>query len=116
MNEAIMKPFIFTTLFFFAFIGATQAQEVRDHKQAAIQNYVWNFTNGNIGVIESSFETVLQFREIYPEGDFTPVIRRLNRLSQNGPTESIRTKALLVSAMLENPDVKVADLLLTLNR
>lgn len=111
-----MKPWIITALLFTATIGSAQAQEVRDHKQAAIQNYVWNFTNGNIGVMESSFETVLQLRDIYPEGDFTPVIRRLNRLSRTGPTESIRTKAMLVSAMLENPDMKVADLYLTLHR
>lgn len=111
-----MKPWIITALLFTVAIGSAQAQEVRDHKQAAIQNYVWNFTNGNIGVMESSFETVLQLRDIYPEGDFTPVIRRLNRLSRTGPTESIRTKAMLVSAMLENPDAKVADLYLTLHR
>lgn len=111
-----MKSWIITALLFTTTIGFAQAQEVRDHKQAAIRNYVWNFTNGNIGVMESSFETVLQLRDIYPEGDFTPVIRRLNRLSRTGPTESIRTKAMLVSAMLENPDMKVADLYLTLHQ
>jgi hypothetical protein len=111
-----MKSILLTALLFTAWIGSAQAQEVRDHKQAAIENYVWNFTKGNIGVMESSFETILKFREIYPDGDFTPVIRRLNRLSRTGPTESIRTKAILVSAMLENPDMKVADLYLTLHR
>jgi hypothetical protein len=111
-----MKPWIITALLFTATFGSAQAQEVRDHKQAAVQNYVWNFTHGNIGVMESSFETVLQLRDVYPDGDFTPVIRRLNRLSRTGPTESIRTKAMLVAAILEHPDMKVADLYLTLHR
>jgi hypothetical protein len=112
-----MKSWIITALLFFtATNGFAQAQEVRDHKQAAVENYVWNFTHGNIGVMESSFETLLQFRDIYPQGDYTPVIRRLNRLSRTGPTESIRTKAMLVAAILEHPDMKVADLYLTLHR
>lgn len=93
-----------------------KAQEARNYKQAAIENYVWNFRYGNIGVMESSLETVVQFRDVYPEGDFRPVIARLRYLSTNGPTERIRMKALLVAAILEKPDTKVTELLLTLHR
>jgi len=110
-----MKTLIITALFFTTMYGTAQAQQARDYKQAAVANYHWNFTSGNQGVIESSFETILQFRAAYPEVDFKPVIRTLNRLSKTGETESIRTKAILVAAALENPDMKVTELLLTLN-
>jgi hypothetical protein len=110
-----MKTLIFTALFFTTMYGTAQAQQPRDYKQQAVRNYTWNFTNGNQGVIESSFETVLEFREAYPEGDFKPVIRSLKKLSKVGANESIRTKAILVAAALENPDMKVTELLLTMN-
>ncbi len=110
-----MKTLIFTALFFTTMYGTAQAQQPRDYKQEAVRNYTWNFTNGNQGVIESSFETVLQFREAYPDANFKPIVRSLKTLSKVGENETIRTKAILVAAALENPNMKVTELLLTLN-
>lgn len=69
----------------------------------AEMNYLRCLNSGTDAIVESALAGVVALKMALPEHDFARLEKRAGELAVNGRTASIRFKAYLTNAVLENP-------------
>ena len=85
--------------------GFTTTQHVipEDRLVKAEQNYLACLASNNAGLIESAMAQIVRFKLLFPDRELKSLRQRLEEISINGPTASIKYKAYLAGSVLDNP-------------
>jgi len=72
--------------------------------QRAIENYLCGLQRANLGVVESAMINLMKLRTVYPEGNYEDILSELDRLQEEGQTNSIRVMAFIAGNYIKFPD------------
>ena len=103
-----MKTKILYTVLLFLFLVSliTKGQELSDERlQKLKSNFYYSLTHENQGVVESAIFITLQFKDRYPNEDYSKFINALDDLVLNSKNSRISYKAQLARIFLKNTDL-----------
>jgi hypothetical protein len=81
--------------------GIAQSQKIAER---ALPNYYKALTSDNHGMIESAIENLVKLKLYAPDLDFSDVVKKMDRLTEDGQTVQIKYKAFVANLYLENPE------------
>ena len=103
-----MKAKIYYTVILFLFLVSlvTKGQEYSHEKlQKMKSNFYYSLTHENQGVVESAIFITLQFKDRYPNEDYSKFINALDDLVLNSNNTRISYKAQLARIFLKNTEL-----------
>lgn len=107
-----MKSFIYKSIFALAVLSlfAQQAQAQKydytdKQLKQSVKAYEWSLSSDNSMVVESVLYNVLLLKRHYPELNYKSLVKKLRKLSLNGETPAIRSKAFVAAMFYDVPDM-----------
>lgn len=105
-KEKVMKKSMFLAIAALALLVSTniQAQPAAQELAKASCQYFIALNHTNDGVVESAIINVMKLKLVYPGGDYSKCIRKLEELTESGSTRLLRQKAYIAANFLKNPE------------